>query len=113
LEPRNIFVGKSARIILSLLTDRDRVWPQAEIVRLTGASSGLVSRIIQHLISQGFVEKITAREFHLRDWLWLLDSWADSDRFPKQVRSNFYAGFFGSPQELADRRQKWTESENV
>jgi hypothetical protein len=41
--PRNIFVGKSARIIRSLLTDRDRVWTQAEIVRRTGASSGLVS----------------------------------------------------------------------
>jgi hypothetical protein len=26
LEPRNIFVGKSARIIRSLLNDRDRVW---------------------------------------------------------------------------------------
>jgi len=113
LEPRNIFVGKSARIILSLLTDRDRVWPEAEIVRLTGASSGLVSRIIQHLISQGFVEKITAREFCLRDWLGLLDSWADSDRFPNQVRSNFYAGFFGSPQELADRLQKWAKSEKA
>jgi hypothetical protein len=67
LEPRNIFVGKSARIIRSLLTDRDRVWTQAEIVRRTGASSGLISRIIQHPISQGFVEKITAREFRLRD----------------------------------------------
>ena len=41
--PRNIFVGKSARIIRILLTDRDRVWTQAEIVRRTGASSGLVS----------------------------------------------------------------------
>lgn len=57
LEPRNIFVGKSARIVRGLLTDRDRIWTQAEIVRRTGASSGLVSRIIQHLIGQGFVEK--------------------------------------------------------
>jgi hypothetical protein len=113
LEPRNIFVGKSARIVRSLLSDRDRVWTQAELVRRTEASSGLVSRIIQHLISQGFVEKITAREFRLRDWLGLLDSWADSDRFPKRVRSTFYAGFFGSPQELAQRLQKWAESETV
>jgi hypothetical protein len=113
LEPRNIFVGKSARIIRCLLTDRDCVWTQAEIVRRTGASSGLVSRIIQHLISQGFVEKITAREFRLRDWLGLLDSWADSDRFPKRVRSTLYAGFFGSPQDLADRLQKWAAFEKV
>jgi hypothetical protein len=45
-EPRNIFVGKSARIIRSLLTDRDRVWTQAAIVRRTGASSGLVSAFL-------------------------------------------------------------------
>ncbi len=113
LEPRNIFVGKSARIVRGLLTDRDHVWSQAEVVRRSGASSGLVSRIIQHLISQGFVKKITAREFHLRDWLGLLDFWADSDRFPKRVRSTLYAGFFGSPQELAHRLQKWAESEKV
>lgn len=113
LEPRNIFVGKSARIIRRLLSDRDRIWTQAEIVRRTGASSGLVSRIIQHLISQGLVEKITAREFRFRDWLGLLDSWVDSDRFPKRVRSTLYAGFFGSPQELADRLQKWAEAEKL
>ena len=82
-------------------------------MRRTGASSGLVSRIIQHLIGQGFVEKITAREFRFRDWLGLLDSWADSDRFPKRVRSTLYAGFFGSPQELADRLQKWAESQKA
>jgi hypothetical protein len=29
------------------------IWTQAEVVRRTGASSGLVYRIIQHLISQG------------------------------------------------------------
>jgi hypothetical protein len=35
LEPRNIFVGKSARIVRCLLTDRDRTWTQAEIVPRT------------------------------------------------------------------------------
>ena len=57
LEPRNVFVGKSARIIRTLLTDRDRIWSQSELVHRTKASSGLVSRIVQHLISQGFIEK--------------------------------------------------------
>ena len=67
LEPRNIFVGKSARIIRCLLTDHDRLWTQGEIVPRAGASSGLVSRIVQHLINQGFAEKTSAREFRLRD----------------------------------------------
>ena len=43
LEPRNVFVGVSARIIRGLLTDRDRVWTQKDLVARTKASSGLVS----------------------------------------------------------------------
>lgn len=113
LEPRNIFVGKSARIIRCLLTDHDRIWTQAEIVTRTGASSGLVSRIVQHLISQGFAEKISAREFRLRDSLSLLDAWADADQFSKRNRTTLYAGFLGSPVELAKRLQEWARDESV
>ncbi len=113
LEPRNIFVGKSARIVRCLLTDRSRTWTQGEIVPRTGASSGLVSRIIQHLISQGFVEKTSAREFRLRDWGGLLDAWAESDNLSKRTRITRYAGPVGSPQELAQHLQRWAESETV
>ncbi|MCX6858373.1 MAG: hypothetical protein NTV80_26135 [Verrucomicrobia bacterium] len=113
LEPRNIFVGKSARIVRCLLTDRDRTWTQAEIVPRTKASSGLVSRIVQHLISQGFVEKTSAREFRLRDWHGLLDEWVESDRFPKRTRTTLYAGFFGPPQELLQRLQQWAKTQSV
>ncbi len=113
LEPRNIFVGKSARIVRCLLTDRDHTWTQAEIVPRTGASSGLVSRIVQHLIRQGFAEKITARAFRLRDWHGLLDEWVESDRFSKRTRTTLYAGIFGPPRELALRLQQWAEVEKV
>ena len=113
LEPRNIFVGKSARIVRCLLTDRDRTWTQAEIVPLTRASSGLVSRIVQHLISQEIVEKTSAREFRLRDWLGLLDEWVESDHFQKRTRTTAYAGFLGPPQELAHRVQQWAAAEKV
>lgn len=113
LEPRNIFVGKSARIIRCLLTDHDRIWTQAEIVTRTGASSGLVSRIVQHLISQGFSEKLSPREFRLRDSLSLLDAWVDADHFSKRNRTTLYAGFLGSPIELAKRLQEWVRDESV
>ena len=113
LEPRNIFVGKSARIIRHLLTDRDRIWTQSEIVLRTGASSGLVSRIVQHLISQGYVEKTSARDFRLRDSLSLLDAWADADQFSKRTRTTLYAGFLDSPVELANRLQEWAHHESV
>ena len=56
-EPRDIFVGKSARIVRCLLADRERIWTQGGIVPRCGAISGLVSRIIKHLVHQGFAEK--------------------------------------------------------
>ena len=112
-EPRNIFVGKSARILRCLLTDRDRVWTQAEIVPRTKASAGLVSRIVQYLISQGWAEKTSAREFRLRDALSLLDEWAESDRFAKRNYTGLYAGFTGTPVELAHRLQQWSLAEKV
>ena len=113
LEPRNIFVGKSARIIRCLLTDRNRVWTQGEIVPRTKASSGLVSRIVQHLISQGFAEKTSAREFRLRDPQALLDEWVESDRFAKRTRTTLYAGFINDPGELARLLQTWAKRESV
>jgi hypothetical protein len=113
LEPRNIFVGKSARIVRCLLTDRDRTWTQAEIVPRSRASSGLVSRIVQHLISQGFAEKTSARAFRLRDWQGLLDEWVELDHFAKRTRTTAYAGFFGPPQELAHHLQQWASAAKV
>lgn len=113
LEPRNIFVGKSARIIRCLLTDRERSWTQGEIVPRCKASSGLVSRIVQHLINQGFLEKTSAREFRLRDWQGLLNTWGDSDNFAKRNRTATYAGFFGPMQELQQRLQQWASAETV
>ena len=114
LEPRNIFVGKSVRIVRCLLTDRARLWTQAEILLRTGASSGLVSRIVQHLISQGFVEKVSAREFRLRDWQGLLDEWVASDSLSKRTSLTRYAGLPGSTQEVvAQRLQQWAAEEKV
>jgi len=113
LEPRNIFVGKSARIVRCLLTNRERIWTQAGIVPRIGASPGLVSRIIQHLVNQGFAEKTSAREFRLRDWQGLLDEWAQNDRLAIRTRTTQYAGFFGSLPALAQRLQKWGLAEKV
>jgi hypothetical protein len=113
LEPQNIFVAKSARIVRCLLTDRERLWTQAELVPRTGASPALVSRISQHLVSQGFAEKTSAREFRLRDWQGLLDEWAQNDRFAKRTRTTQYAGFFGALPTLAQHLQQWAVTEKV
>ena len=101
LEPRNIFVGKSARIVRSLLTDRDRVWGQSELVSRIKASSGLVSRIARYLLHQGFIEKKSAREFRVREPLALLDAWAESDNFARRTKTVRYSVFGGSLMDLA------------
>ena len=113
LEPRNVYVGKSARIIRGLLTDFDRNWNQTELVHRTNASSGLVSRIVQYLISQGYLEKTSPREFRLRDHLALLDDWAKADHFVKRTCTQQYAGYFGSPVALAPLLQEWAQRESV
>ena len=113
LEPRNIFVGKSARIVRCILTDRERLWKQSEIVTRTQASSGLVSRIVQHLISLDFAEKIGSREFRLRWPSSLLDIWDESDSFVGRTFTKSYAGYLGDPLELAHRLQKEVQQESI
>ena len=113
LEPRNIFEGKSGRIIRSLLTDRDRVWGQAEIVRRTQASSGLVSRIFKHLLNEGFIEKQGARAFLLRQPLALLDAWAEADQFSRRAQTGRYSVFGGSPLELAHQLRKHATDQSL
>lgn len=113
LEPRNVFVGKSARIVRSLLTDRDRVWTQAELVDRSKASSGLVSRIVQHLVSQGFVKKQSPREFRLRDSLGLIDAWVKADDFNRRTTVARYTTFGGNPVELAHQLKSWAGEQSV
>lgn len=103
LEPRNIFEGKSARIVRCLLTDRQRLWTQAELLTRTRASGGLVSRIVQYLISQGYLEKAGSREFRLGDPLELVDAWAAGDRPDRLRNPTRYACSIDDPLEVALR----------
>ena len=113
LEPRNVFVGKSARVIRGLLTERDRVWTQSELVERTKASSGLVSRIVQHLISQSFIEKQSPREFHLSNPLGLIDAWVKADDFHRRSPATRYTAFGGSPIEIAHQLHAWAGEQSV
>ena len=113
LEPRNVFVGKSARLIRTLLTDRDRLWVQSELLDRTNASSGLVSRIVQHLISQGFIEKQGSREFRVHDPLGLIDAWVKADAFPRRNTTTRYTAFGGAPLETALQLHSWAKAQSV
>jgi len=108
-EPRNVFVGKSVRIVRSLLSDRGRVWTQKEIVGRTGASGGLVSRIVQHLIRQGFAERQTRSAFALSDAPGLVDAWAQADEFTRRTLVGRYNTLGDDPLAIARRLQNWAD----
>jgi hypothetical protein len=113
LEPRNIFVGKSERIVRTLLKDVERVWTQATVTKETGASAGLVSRIFGHLVSQGYVEKVSGREYRLADFQGLLDDWVKADSLRKRTSLTRFTGLTGDPQALAEKIHSWSKSEGV
>jgi len=113
LEPRNVFTGISARIVRSLLTDRDHTWTQKELLPRTHASSGFVSRIVQHLVSQGFLEKTSPREFRLRDPIALLDAWVNADDFPRRTTTTRYTVLGGSPLDSARQLKEWANEQAV
>lgn len=113
LEPRNVFVGKSASIVRTLLTDRDRAWVQSELVSRTKASSGLVSRIVQHLISQNYLEKQSAREFRIRDPFGLIDAWVKADDFNRRAQTTRYSVFANDPLGIARELNHWAKDQSV
>jgi len=100
-EPRNIFVGKSARIVRSLLSDPKRTWQQADLVPRTGATSGLVSRIVTHLTHQGYLKKADARRFHVASPSALLDAWAQADDFARRTTTYRLTALSADPLQLA------------
>lgn len=101
LEPRNVFVGKSVRIVRSLLSDPEHLWRQSELIEQTGATSGLVSRIVTYLTHKAFLEKVDARRFRLVSNETLLDAWAKADDFGRRTITHRYAAFDGEPLKLA------------
>jgi hypothetical protein len=111
LEPRNVFVGKSVRIVRTLLTAPEHLWTQAELVRRTGATSGLVSRITTHLLRQGFLKKVDARRFHVTSLSLLVEAWARADDFSRRATTYRYSALMGEPLDLARRlRNELTHS---
>jgi hypothetical protein len=107
LEPRNVFVGKSARIVRALLADPERPWRQSELVARAGATSGLVSRIVTHLVRQG---KLTRTGSAKRDQVYqltsrdtLLDAWVQADDFAHRVTTHRFHCLDQDPVQLAHK----------
>jgi hypothetical protein len=113
VEPRNIFAGKSARILRTLLTDVSRPWSQGDVVARTQASTGLVSRIAQHLISQELATRTTRRDLQVTHPTGLLEAWAATDHFEARTKSLHFEINERSPLEVAHTIRAWAKSQHV
>lgn len=100
-EPRNVFVGKSVRIVRSLLSDPERLWQQTDLIERTGVTSGLASRIVTYLTRQGQLKKVDARRFRVVSHLDLLDAWAEADDFGRRATTYRFTALNNDPLELA------------
>ena len=100
-EPRNIYVGKSARIVRALLSDPKHLWRQSELIDRTAATTGLVSRIVTHLIAQGLLKKSDPRRFYVTSPLALLDAWAAQDDFSRRTTTHHFTALNDDPLRLA------------
>ncbi len=112
-KPRNVFEGKSARIIRALLSCRDRKWTQAELIRHTGASQGLVSRVTSHLVEEGYVIKPQDRFYQVGSTLDLLDAWVAADSLKDRTTCVRITGLETDPWFWADRLEVWAQERSV
>lgn len=102
-EPQNVFVGKSARIVRSLLAHPSRVWRQRDLVERAKVSAGLASRIVNHLLSREVITKINKREFRLVDWHQLLELWKEEDDFARRTTTYRYSVLGSDLVELSNK----------
>lgn len=101
IEPRDVFTGKSERIVRALLSDITRTWRQKELALRTDASSGLVSRVVKHLLQEGYLREAGRKEYRAEDWQALLDAWVQQDRLKERVSIYRYSAFGGDPVQWA------------
>jgi len=112
-KPRNVFEGKSARIVRALLSDRNRKWTQAELIRQTKASQGLVSRVTSYLVEEGYVNKPEDRFYQVSSTLDLLDAWVASDSLKDRTTCIRLTGLETDPWFWADRVEAWAKDQSI
>jgi hypothetical protein len=100
--PVNLFSLKASRLARALLSFPCRQWRQAELAEFTGLSQGLLSRLLKHAHSEGWVTGSRG------DWGvlaadGLLDAWKTADVWQKRVKVRQYSALEGDLTTLARR----------
>lgn len=111
--PRNIFEGKSASIVRTLLADCDAVRQQPDLILRSGASPALVSRVLKFLREQGYVAKSGKSGIHVTDPQGLLDEWCRADRFSDRAPSVQYATFGNDATAVATALAGWAKAAGI
>lgn len=113
------FSQKSSRIIRSLLSHPGKEWNQKELVGKTRASGGLVSRILNSLVEERFLERKikpgrgNPTSYSLRDGEKLLDLWQAADIWNKRVHVEQYSLLSDSPVDIATTARDGLGWENL
>ncbi len=90
LLPPDAFQPKSSRLVRALLSQPDHTWSQGELGERTGLSPGLVSRLVRHLVNEGFVAQDN-RALRVSRTDALLDAWAERDDWAKRTTVRQYS----------------------
>lgn len=90
LLPPDVFQAKSSRLVRALLSQPDRTWSQGELGERTGLSPGLVSRLVRHLVNEGFVAQDN-RALRVSRTGALLDAWVARDDWAKRTTVRQYS----------------------
>ena len=99
--PREIFRGKSGRIVRLLLADRNQPWRQTSLAERVGVTPALVSRVIRYLLDCAIVERSPAREIRLVDHQRLVDMWIRDDANRQRFTVYRYKSPLVEPAQLA------------
>jgi DNA-binding MarR family transcriptional regulator len=103
--PPDVFQAKSSRLVRALLSQPDRTWSQGELGERTGLSPGLVSRLVRHLVNEGFVAQ-DKRALRVSRTDALLDAWAKRDDWAKRTTVRQYSLLESDVEEVARKLVK-------
>lgn len=80
--PPSVFAPKSSRVIRWILLNPDKPFTNTRLVAETGADAGHISRILKHLLDEGYISYIEPWQYRLKQPELLLADWrADYDYF--------------------------------
>jgi DNA-binding transcriptional ArsR family regulator len=92
----DLFSPKASRLVRALVSHRNRIWNQDELVKRTGISPGLISRLLKSLTGNAYVSREYSGKklpitYRLREFNRLLDTWSAEDQWRKRVSIQQYS----------------------